>query len=122
YMAPEQIFGLPLGAAADLYALGCVLYWLLAGAPPFEEDRQGELARLHAQAAPPSLSSRAPQPIPPRLDQLVMRCLAKDPDQGPRDADELGAGPTACVDGASWSSAEAGAWWSSRESSLARPR
>jgi len=113
YMAPEQIFGLPVSPATDLYALGCVAYWLLTAAMPFEAETQGEMLRLHAQSAPPPPSARAQQPIPPRLDALVLQCLAKEPVERPRDADELSARLVACIDGAPWTDAEAGAWWSS---------
>jgi serine/threonine-protein kinase len=111
YMAPEQIFGMPIGPATDLYALGCVGYWLLAGAMPFDAETQGEILRLHAQAPPPPLSSRARQPIPPRLEALVMRCLAKEPRDRVQDADRLGAELEASVDGAPWTDADARAWW-----------
>jgi serine/threonine-protein kinase len=111
YMAPEQIDGLPIGPATDLYALGCVAYWLLAGATPFETDAPGELARLHAQAPPPPLSSRAGQTIPRRLEALVMACLAKEPGARPAGADRLGADLGASLEGEAWSDAEARAWW-----------
>jgi tRNA A-37 threonylcarbamoyl transferase component Bud32 len=111
YMAPEQIYGLPIGPATDFYALGCVAYWLLAGVTTFESEVPGEIMRLHAQAPAPPLSSRAPQPIPPRLEALVLRCLAKEPADRPQDADSLSAALRDSIDGEPWSDAEAGAWW-----------
>jgi len=111
YMAPEQIYGLPVTPATDLYALGCVAYWLLAGATPFENASAGEMMRMHAQVPPPPLSSRAPQPIPAPLEELVMRCLAKDPADRPDTADRFEVELAASVDGALWSGADARAWW-----------
>jgi serine/threonine-protein kinase len=114
YMAPEQIFGLPIGPATDLYALGCVAYWLLAAVPPFDADHPGTVLRMHAEALPPPLAERATQPIPPRLAALVMSCLAKDPGARPQDADRLRADLIASIEGPAWSQDEALAWWDRR--------
>ena len=111
YMAPEQIFGLEVGPATDLYALGCVAYWLLAGAKPFEADTTGELLRQHAQVAPPPLAGKTKYAIAPRLEALVLACLAKEPADRPRNAEQLGDALDACLDGPRWSTAEARAWW-----------
>jgi serine/threonine-protein kinase len=111
YMAPEQIYGMPISPATDLYALGCVAYWLLAGVTPFDSDDPGALLRMHAQASPPPLSTRASQPIPPRLEALVMACLAKEPGDRPQDADRLRADLIAGIEGPPWSAADASAWW-----------
>jgi serine/threonine-protein kinase len=113
-MAPEQIFGMPVGPATDLYALGCVAYWLLSGATPFESEEPGALLRMHAQSPPPPLAERAKQPIPPRLGALVMACLAKEPADRPADADRLRAALVDSIDGPPWSAADAAAWWASR--------
>jgi len=110
YMAPEQIYGLPITAATDLYALGCVAYWLLTGVMPFDGSA-GEVMRMHAQSPPASLSVRARQPIPARLEQLVMRCLAKDPADRPQDADCFLAELGESIDGDAWTPADAHAWW-----------
>jgi serine/threonine-protein kinase len=111
YMAPEQIYGQPVTPASDIYALGCVAYWLLAGAGPFEAEAPGDLLRMHAQSPPPALSTRARQPVPAPLDSLVMRCLAKEPAARPADADRLDAELAAVAGEAPWSPAEARAWW-----------
>ena len=110
YMAPEQVFGLAADARADLYALGCVAYWLLAGAKPFESNDPGDLLRQHVQAAPPPLADKAPA-VPPRLDALVMACLAKNPSQRPADADRMCLELDACDGGARWTQADAREWW-----------
>ena len=111
YMAPEQVFGLASDPRTDLYALGCVGYWLLAGVKPFEADSAGEMLRQHAQSPPPPLSGRTPRPIPARLEALIMGCLSKNPDDRPRDADELSAQLVRCVDGEPWTVEMARAWW-----------
>jgi serine/threonine-protein kinase len=111
YMAPEQVFGLALDARADLYALGCVAYWLLAGARPFESDQSGELMRLHVQSPPPPLASRARQAVPARLEAVVMACLAKEPGDRPASADALERALAGALDDGAWSADEARAWW-----------
>jgi serine/threonine-protein kinase len=121
YMAPEQIFGLAMDPATDLYALGCVAYWLMAGAKPFEGDTVGELMRQHAQSPPPPLATRAPHPVPPRLEELVMTCLSKDPARRPRDADALRRELEACVGDRPWSHAEAERWWDEHAPAPAAP-
>ncbi|RMH40819.1 MAG: serine/threonine protein kinase [Deltaproteobacteria bacterium] len=74
YMAPEQIHGVDIDHRADLYAAGCTIYELVAGRPPFIE---GEVLyhHLHTEPAPPSQYN---PDVPAALDQLLLRCLAKD--------------------------------------------
>jgi len=116
YMAPEQVFGRDSGPSADLYALGCVAYWLLSGEKPFEADDAGELMRQHVQVAAAPLGERAKQPIPAPLEAVVMACLAKEPASRPRDADELSERLAGTLDGEPWSAAEAKAWWAGKPS------
>jgi tRNA A-37 threonylcarbamoyl transferase component Bud32 len=111
YMPPEQVYGLEIDQRTDLYALGCVGYWLLAGEKPFESEHAGELLRLHAQAIPPPLSSKARQAIPARIEAALMACLSKDPDQRPQSADQLCEALDAAADGSPWSAREADKWW-----------
>jgi len=112
WMAPEQIFDGAVDARTDLYALGCVAYWLLAGERLFDGEEQGEILRQHAQSDRVRLSERAKQPIPAALEDVVMACVAKDPGARPRDADEVSARLAGSVPGEPWTSADAGAWWS----------
>jgi serine/threonine-protein kinase len=89
YMAPEQVAGLEVDARTDVYALGTMLYELLAGRPPFDATAFGQLASDLITKLPPPLPTRTPagEPIPPRLKTLVMACLAKQPAQRPATMD-----------------------------------
>ncbi len=81
YMAPEQVQGKEIDARADVYSLGAVLYAMLTGHPPFE--RRTDLATMMAQVSdpPPPMASVAPGlTLPAGLEAVVMRCLAKNPD------------------------------------------
>jgi serine/threonine protein kinase/HD-like signal output (HDOD) protein len=89
YMAPEQVKGSdPVQPAADLYALGVILYEMLAGKPPFEAPSVFALLAMHLRDAPPPLSELAPE-VPPPIAALVMRCIAKRPRQRPASAKQL---------------------------------
>jgi serine/threonine protein kinase len=79
YMAPEQARGEPVTKAADLYAAGVVLFELLTGRLPFTGDTPLAVMRAHVEDPPPWPSAFAPNPIPPALDAIVLRALAKDP-------------------------------------------
>lgn len=83
YMAPEQLHNLPATARTDLYALGCLVYEMLAGQPVFAASSPAGLMRLHLDAVPPPLL-RADLPQP--LDVLVRQLLEKDPARRPPDA------------------------------------
>lgn len=83
YMAPEQLHNLPVTPRTDLYALGCLLYEMLAGEPVFTAASPAGLMRLHLDAAPAPV--RRPD-LPPELDRLVRQLLEKDPVRRPPDA------------------------------------
>jgi serine/threonine protein kinase len=79
YMSPEQCRGLStIDARADIYSLGCVLFTMVCGRPPFDADGSGDLIIMHVRDVPPSPSAFMPG-LPPELDALILRCLAKDP-------------------------------------------
>jgi hypothetical protein len=78
YFSPEQAQGLPVDARSDIYSLGCVLYELLTGRPPFVADTPVTIAYKHVNEEPRPPSEMEPS-VPPALDAAVMRALAKDP-------------------------------------------
>jgi serine/threonine-protein kinase len=83
YMAPEQCRGASnVGPKADVYSLGCVLYELFSGRPPFTGQGLGEILAKHIYEHAPALAMVAPQ-TPPELSALVAEMMAKDPEQRP---------------------------------------
>ncbi|MFD8588019.1 protein kinase [Streptomyces sp. NPDC059637] len=87
FMAPEQAQGRP-GPPGDLYGLGCVLYRLLAGVPPFTAPNDLMLMYRHLHDTPAPLSEHRPD-VPGPFADLVMRLLAKDPLDRPASAEEV---------------------------------
>lgn len=87
YMAPEQVLGQPVGRAADSYALGVILYELLAGRPPFRGDTV-TLLHAHAYEAPPPLTGLRPD-LPRTVCEVVHLLLAKDPARRPPRAQQV---------------------------------
>jgi serine/threonine-protein kinase len=81
YMAPEQILGRELDDRTDIYGLGLVFYDMLTNSVPFQSSNYGEIMVQQVKEAPPPLSARRKEGarVPPGLEQLVMRCLRKDP-------------------------------------------
>jgi Tol biopolymer transport system component len=79
YMAPEQIQAQPVDARTDIFALGAVLYEMVTGRKAFEAQSQASLIAKILETNPPTVSSLAPA-LPPALDHVVRRCLAKDPE------------------------------------------
>ena len=91
YMAPEQLRGLGADSRTDLFAFGAVLYEMITGARAFHGDTEDATARAVLEHDPPALSSVKPE-VQPSLDQLVGRCLAKEPDERWQSAADLAAG------------------------------
>ena len=111
YMAPEGAVGAEVDRRADIYALGCVAYWLLTGRRVFESGNAMQIVVDHVRTPPVPPSRRAGQAIPPGLEQIVMRCLEKDPARRPASADELSRELEALGIEALWTDARARAWW-----------
>ena len=88
YIAPERAAGRRATAQADLYALGTVLFELLAGVPPFRADTPLAVLDLHRRASVPPLASHRDD-VPPVVEDLILHLLAKDPDTRPPSADEV---------------------------------
>ena len=90
YLSPEQARGAPVTAGSDLYSVGVVLYEMLTGETPFTGDTPIEIAMKHLNEAPRPPSELRGE-IPPELDQIVLRALAKDPHERYQSAEEFSA-------------------------------
>lgn len=88
YLAPERALGQPATEASDRYSLAVAAFELLAGQRPYGADQPAALARQHIEAAPPAASSRNPD-LPPALDEVLKRGMAKRPEQRWATAGEL---------------------------------
>ncbi|MFD7511783.1 protein kinase [Streptomyces sp. NPDC059853] len=88
YLSPEQALGKTIDTRSDLYAVGCMLYELLALRPPFVGETPLSVVYQHVQDMPALVSEVNPE-APPELDGLVMRSLAKDPDDRFQTAEEM---------------------------------
>jgi serine/threonine-protein kinase len=120
YMAPEAILGdTEVDRRADVYALGCVAYYLLTGQLVFDADTPMRMFVQHLQATPVPPSQRTELPIPPEIDRFVMACLQKDPDKRPQSARALY--EMACAwPGSGWTNAHAEGWWRAHLPELTR--
>ena len=110
YMSPEMALGETIDGRTDIYALGCVAYFLLTGELVFGGDKAVNLIAKHLQAEPVPPSQRTSQPIPPALERIIMKCLAKDPNNRPQSAAEL-AESLSWVPTDAWGEAQASEWW-----------
>ena len=112
FMAPEVVLGVgDTDHRVDLYALGCVAYWLLTGKLVFEGRSAVEVMFHHAHREPvrPSVRSGAAMPAP--LEALVMQCLEKDPARRPASAAEVNAALRAVSLQSAWTVERAEEWW-----------
>jgi serine/threonine-protein kinase len=111
YVAPEVALGeSSIDARADIYALGCVAYFLLTGTLVFDDPNPMKMVLQHVKEAPMPPSARTDQPIPDSLERLVMQCLAKAPGDRPATAAVLGAMLATC-EVEPWTDADTEAWW-----------
>jgi serine/threonine protein kinase len=122
YIPPEQATGKQLDARGDLYALGCVAWWLLAAAEVYPGIGGDDLIRTHVNEAVPDLRAAVRGWLPVELEQLVAQCLAKQPVDRPRDARALAEALAAIAipDEHAWTKAKAAAWWQSLRDRPAR--
>jgi serine/threonine-protein kinase len=122
YMAPEVILGeADVDRRADVYALGCVAYYLLTGQLVFEADTPLKMMMQHVNATPLPPSQRTELRVPRELDALVMACLEKDPNRRPQHAEELLASAYGCRSCDEWTQDQARSWWSRNLPDLAGP-
>ena len=108
-----MVHGSELDGRADIYALGCVAFWLLTGLLVFEADSFVALAtkHLHEDPVPPSKCTELE--IPTDLEEVIMDCLRKSPVDRPGSADELADRLSRCAAGA-WTDEDAKSWWQLR--------
>ena len=98
FIAPEQIRGERVDARADVYALGCVLFYMLAGRPPFTLESDEARMWAHLTERPPAVSEVKPG-VPEGFDDVIARALAKDPAQRFQSAGDLGRAAAAAASG-----------------------
>ncbi|MCS6914422.1 MAG: protein kinase [Myxococcota bacterium] len=89
YMAPEQASGSGMDHRVDIYALGCILYEMLTGTPPFVSERLGDVMSMHLFTAPVPPSQRVSFPVAPDLEAVCLRALEKDPARRFQSMEEL---------------------------------
>ncbi|HEY3349227.1 MAG TPA: serine/threonine-protein kinase [Thermoanaerobaculia bacterium] len=113
YMPPEMALGKDVDGRADLYALGCVGYFLLTAQTVF--DRKTALETLHDHTSTPPIppSQRVATPIPADLEAVLLDCLAKEPADRPESARVLEERLAATSSAGRWSRADAERWWES---------
>jgi serine/threonine-protein kinase len=112
YMAPEMALGERVDGRADIYALGCVAYFLLTGALVFEAETAFQMIAKHLQSPPVPPSQRTEKPVSPELERLILKCLAKDPSDRPQSAARL-AQALEFIPTDPWSEDLARRWWES---------
>ncbi len=112
YMAPECVADPELvDARSDLYALGAVGYFLLTGENLFDGGSVVEICAHHLHSTPERPSARAGREIAEDLEDVILRCLAKDPNDRFQSALELRDALLDCRDASTWGPAAASAWW-----------
>lgn len=89
YMSPEQIQGHELDGRSDVYAIGAIMYECVVGKPPFEAPNPVGVLSKHLSEMPVRPSHRSPLSVPAEADEIIMRCLEKDPDDRYQTAEEL---------------------------------
>jgi serine/threonine-protein kinase len=112
FIAPEQALGAAaIDGRADIYATGCVGYWLLTGQHVFRGETVLAVLAHHARTPAPAPSFSAPQPIPEKLDRIILDCLAKDPASRPQTARQLSRRLSELAALVPWTDDDARAWW-----------
>jgi serine/threonine protein kinase len=113
YIAPEAAFADAIDGRADLYSLACVGWWLLTASEVFPRGDDDEVVLAHAKQPPPELRPLVKAWLPDALEKVVFECLAKRPEQRPRDARALARALRAIEIPAdhAWTEGHAQAWW-----------
>jgi serine/threonine-protein kinase len=112
YLSPEAITAPDkVDARGDLYALGAVGYYVLTGRHVFSGATLVEVCSHHLHTAPEPPSARLGRPVPPALEQILLRCLEKDPSRRPAGAHALRDALRELAGVAEWSEEDARTWW-----------
>jgi hypothetical protein len=112
FMPPEAIQGsVPIGPRSDLYSLGALGYFLLTGRYIFDAETIAEVHNKQVNSSPIPPRQRTTNPISEQVEQILLRCLEKNPEQRPQSALELQSWLMTCAAAAEWTPADRLAWW-----------
>ena len=114
YLSPESALGEPVDHRTDIYALGCVAYWMLTGRYVFTGENAMQIVARHTSSEPTPPSRHSGFDVSPALDELVLACLKKKPIDRPATARELCDGLTECGEETTWTREEASRWWETK--------
>ncbi len=118
YLAPESAAQNKFDARSDIYALGCVAYWLLTGTLVFEGATAAAVMAAHIRDQPDPPSTRTELAIPAALEKLVLECLSKDPAHRPQSAEKLRRRLDAIEQQMPWTQQRAMQWWGTHQPDL----
>jgi tRNA A-37 threonylcarbamoyl transferase component Bud32 len=121
YMSPELARAEDIDGRSDLYALGCVAFFMLTGRLVFEAESPMKMMLAHIKDTPVPPSQLSEFPISRDLDEVVLSCLQKDRAQRPPTADELARRLGECDVGEPWTAEAAARWWHAHLPELAEP-
>lgn len=122
YLPPESALGEPVDQRTDIYALGCVAYWMLTGRYVFTGESAMQIVARHTSAEPTPPSRHSGFDVSPALDELVLACLKKKPADRPATSRELSDRLVRCAEETTWTREQAKSWWETRKDSQAAVR
>jgi len=120
FMPPEIIRGEPVSPASDVYSMGAVLYWMVTGSPVFRGKGFHENVMAHLEGTPERPSARLGKEIPRDVEDVILKCLAKKPEDRYASATELEAALASCECAKAWSREAARASWEELRPSLSK--
>jgi serine/threonine-protein kinase len=123
FMSPEQVLGDEIiDARSDIYAIGCVAYWLLTGTPVFKGETPMSTMMMHVSVQPDPPSHRSGRVFPLELEAAVLACLAKEPAGRPQSVDELSNRLALVPVDRQWNRERALEWWAGASADLPQVR